>query len=158
MGCWESTLYRGRFLPLLLIKDNLPRVFNAIGVPQTFTMTTALHHVALVVTNPERSARIFVALFAAQVQRPGPDHKGPAELAVKMPGLTLVLIQGQTPAVRIDAHVAFKVSAGDLNEMKAKLFTLGIEAQVPRGLSRDNSLYFIDYDNNLFELNSGPML
>lgn len=51
----------------------------------------------------------------------GPITKGPAELAVKMPGLSLVLVQGQAPTTVSDAHIAFTVKAGDLNEMKAKL-------------------------------------
>lgn len=121
-------------------------------------MPSILHHIALVVAEPERSARIFESLFAARVIRPGSDHRGPPELRVQMEGLTLVLVQGEPPAARTDSHVAFHVRAAELVTHKARLAGLGIDAVEPRRGPPGRALYFVDYDNHLFELNCGPPL
>ena len=120
-------------------------------------MQSVLNHIAIVVSDPPRSAIIFQALFGAQVNPPPSDHKGPPEFVVRMPGLSIVLIQGVVPATRSDSHIAFSVEVSDFPVLKTRLARLGLEYQEPRWGSAGRALYFTDYDNNLFELRSQPV-
>jgi hypothetical protein len=121
-------------------------------------MPFLLHHVALVVAGPARSACIFESLFAAKIVLPGEGHRGPPEVLAHMPGLDLVLVKGQPPAQRTDSHIALAVPASEFASYREKLSRLGIRAVEPRQRAQDRALYFVDYDNHLFELNAGPLL
>ena len=113
---------------------------------------------ALVVRDPGRTASIFESLFQAVIVPAGNVHRGPPEMRVQLPGLCLVLVQGEPPPQRSDAHLAFAVSEGSLALFAGKLSALGIESQLSRAGPAANALYFVDYDNHLFELNSGPRM
>jgi fosfomycin resistance protein FosX len=121
-------------------------------------MPSILHHVALIVADRERSARIFELLFSAKVVLPGQDHRGPPEVLVRMPGLDLVFVKGQAPTQRADSHIAFAVRPSELVLHREKLVQLGIQAAEPRQGPQGRALYFVDYDNHLFELNAGSPL
>lgn len=121
-------------------------------------MPSVLHHIAFVVADPPRTSRIFEALFGALAVLPGAAHRGPPEVSVHMRGLTMVLVKGEPPSQRTDSHVAFAVQASDLASHKAKLAQLGIEAIEPRQGPPGRALYFVDYDNYLYELNAEPLL
>jgi catechol 2,3-dioxygenase-like lactoylglutathione lyase family enzyme len=119
-------------------------------------MNSRLHHIALLSTDPERSAELFRHLLGARVEGGAGGGKGPKEVLALMPGLTLVFVEAGAPNTRTDAHVALSVSSEELNSCALKLTQLGLEHQAPRQGGREQALYFLDHDNNLFELNAGP--
>lgn len=121
-------------------------------------MNSRLHHIALLSTAPERSAELFSALLGAQVKDGHASGKGPKEVLALMPGLTLVFVKAEGPRERTDAHVALSVSSEELASCAAKLAQLGLAYQVPRQGGREEALYFLDHDNNLFELNATKAL
>jgi hypothetical protein len=63
------------------------------------------------------------------------------------------------PDARSYRHVAFKVDEAELPGYEAKLRALGIEIAParPRVEGEGLSLYFFDFDNNLFELHAGTL-
>jgi catechol 2,3-dioxygenase-like lactoylglutathione lyase family enzyme len=73
-------------------------------------------------------------------------------------GVWLAAMEGK-PTDRSYRHVAFKVDAKELPAFEAKLRTLGAEVEPsrPRVEGEGESLYFHDFDNNLFELHTGTL-
>ena len=73
-------------------------------------------------------------------------------------GVWLAYMQGE-PVPRSYRHVAFSVSEGDLPGYESRLRALGVEIQPPRPpvAGEGVSLYFRDFDGNLFELHSGTL-
>ena len=67
--------------------------------------------------------------------------------------------QWRGPVDRSYRHVAFKVDAAELPELERRLRSLGVEIQPsrPRVEAEGQSLYFYDFDNNLFELHTGTL-
>jgi catechol 2,3-dioxygenase-like lactoylglutathione lyase family enzyme len=63
------------------------------------------------------------------------------------------------PTERSYRHVAFDVDEADLPRYEERLRALGAEIRPPRPrVSGEGlSLYFYDYDNNLFELHAGTL-
>jgi catechol 2,3-dioxygenase-like lactoylglutathione lyase family enzyme len=118
-------------------------------------MKSRLNHVALVAADPLRSAGIFELMLGAEVVPAGGQHRGPPETTARLPGVDLVFVT-QAPSPRSEppaAHVALNVTSSELEEAKACLAKLGLAFEPPRGGGqRDRGLYFLDYDNNLFEL------
>ena len=53
-------------------------------------------------------------------------------------------------------HVAFKISESDVDSFLSKIKLLNLELKTPRErvLGEGYSIYFYDYDNNLFELHT----
>lgn len=73
-------------------------------------------------------------------------------------GVWIAAMEGP-PSVRSYRHVAFKVDEADLPVIEARLLSLGVEIRPPRRRveGEGGSLYFYDFDNNLFELHTGTL-
>jgi fosfomycin resistance protein FosX len=73
-------------------------------------------------------------------------------------GVWIAAMEGQ-PSERSYRHVAFKADDADLPSIEARLRSLGVEIRPPRQRveGEGNSLYFYDFDNNLFELHTGTL-
>jgi fosfomycin resistance protein FosX len=73
-------------------------------------------------------------------------------------GVWLAAMEGERDA-RSYRHVAFKVDESSLLIHESKLRALGIEIKParPRVEGEGLSLYFYDFDNNLFELHTGTI-
>ena len=73
-------------------------------------------------------------------------------------GVWLAAMEG-VPTERSYRHVAFKVDEADLPALEARLRSLGVEIRPPRERveGEGQSLYFYDFDNNLFELHTGTL-
>lgn len=111
---------------------------------QARDMPKRLDHIALIVSDPERSARLFAAVFAdAHVS---PDDHG---TCVELGGLSLELVAGEPPARRNGDHIALAVDAEELHDCTLRLQAQGIEVLPAR---EGRALYFSDYDNHVFEL------
>ena len=73
-------------------------------------------------------------------------------------GVWLALMQGE-PLGRSYRHEAFAVDADELAIYESRLIAAGVEVKPPRlrVQGEGRSLYFYDFDNNLFELHTGPL-
>ncbi len=113
-------------------------------------MLDAISHVALVVKDPVRSASLFKELFGSRViSRTDPD--GHDETFVRLGRTWFVLVQASVERPRTGDHVAFVVSKSFLLACAEKLRAMGHEFILARA---DTALYFFDYDNHVFELDT----
>ncbi|MBZ5538435.1 MAG: hypothetical protein LAO31_21020 [Acidobacteriia bacterium] len=113
-------------------------------------MLDAIGHVALVVRNPSRTAALFEKLFAAKIVR-RTDLEGHDETFVRLGRTWFVLVQADVERPRTGDHIAFHVMKATLQSTAEKLKEMNMEFQLARS---DSSLYFFDYDNHVFELDT----
>ena len=113
-------------------------------------MLGSIAHVALVVGDPARTAQLFGTLFECKrVSRR--DAEGHDEIFVKLGDTWFALIQGDIQRTRTGDHIAFKVSKETLEATAQKLEALQLEHIRARS---STSLYFFDFDNHVFELDT----
>lgn len=115
-------------------------------------MPKAISHIALIVHDPDQTARLLSAVFPdARILVSEPDDSHHQEAHVELAGVRFVLVKGMGPATRHGDHIALAVDASELRACAERLGVLKIEYQVARG---DSALYFSDYDNHVFELDA----
>lgn len=115
-------------------------------------MSTFIGHISLIVRDPSRTAELFAGVLGAQVIADQPDDEGHAQTFAKFGGVWFVLRQGEGPPSRNGDHIAFEVSRRELRGYADKLATFDVEHFMAR---EDTALYFMDYDNHVFELDAG---
>jgi len=119
-----------------------------------------ISHLTFVVRDLDRTAELLsIGLGAKEVY----DSKGmnfslSREKFFLLGGIWLAFMEGELTE-RSYRHVAFEVAEEDLPSYEDRLRRLGIEIKVPRPRieGEGRSLYFYDYDNNLFELHTGTL-
>jgi len=113
-------------------------------------MLQSIDHIALVVTEPARTAALLHDLFGARaVERQ--DEEGHRETFVRLGGIWIVLVAAPVQRARTGDHIAFRATPQILEATAAKLQAMGREFIRARS---DRSLYFFDYDDHLFELDT----
>jgi catechol 2,3-dioxygenase-like lactoylglutathione lyase family enzyme len=113
-------------------------------------MLESISHVALVVKDPAKTAALFQDLFDARtVQRK--DDEGHLETFVKLGGAWIVLVGAPVQRTRTGDHIAFQATPDIIEATVAKLQKMGREFVRARS---DRALYFFDYDDHVFELNT----
>lgn len=113
-------------------------------------MLESISHVALVVKDPARTAALFHDLFDARmVERQ--DDEGHLETFVRLGGAWIVLVGAPVQRTRTGDHIAFHAAAEIIEATVSKLQTLGREFVRARS---NRALYFFDYDDHVFELNT----
>lgn len=113
-------------------------------------MLESISHIALVVKDTARTAALLRDLFAARViQRV--DDEGHLETFVRVAGVWIVLVGAPVQRTRTGDHIAFHATPEILEATVAKLQTMGREFMRARS---DKALYFFDYDDHVFELNT----
>lgn len=113
-------------------------------------MLDAISHVALVVKDPARTAALFTELFdCTTVSRT--DADGHDETFIRLGRTWFVLVQAPVERERTGDHVAFVVSTADLLACADRLRAMNHEFILARA---DTALYFFDYDNHVFELDT----
>src|SRR5262245_9765149 len=120
-----------------------------------------LSHITLVVENLDRTADLLRRIFDAQEVYSSGDSMfsiSPEKLLV-VGGVWLAIMEGKTLTERSYRHVAFKVPETELDSYVERVRALGLEFRPPRPRveGEGRSLYFYDYDNQLFELHTGTL-
>ena len=116
-------------------------------------MLKSISHVALVVKDPGKTAALFQDLFGARaIQRQ--DDEGHLETFVRLGGTWFALVGAAAERTRTGDHIAFHATSETLEATAAKLQAMGREFIRARG---DTSLYFFDYDDHVFELDTGDI-
>ena len=113
-------------------------------------MLDAISHVALVVRNSTKTAAFFKELFDCPIVR-RTDSDGHDETFVRLGRTWFALVQESVERPRTGDHVAFSVSKADLLACAEKLKAMGHEFILARA---DTALYFFDYDNHVFEMDT----
>jgi hypothetical protein len=113
-------------------------------------MLEAIGHIALVVKDSARTAALFQELFDAPVL-PRKDADGHEETYVRLGRTWVVLVQADVDRPRTGDHIAFSVPKTALLEAADRLKRLNLEHFFARS---DTALYFFDYDNHVFELDT----
>ena len=113
-------------------------------------MLNDISHVALIVSDPTLTAELFGSLFAAKVVR-RLDADGHDETFVKLGKTWFLLAKAAVERERTGDHIAFHVTPEVLESTAEKLETTNLEFIRARS---NTSLYFFDYDNHLFELDT----
>lgn len=119
-----------------------------------------ISHLTFIVRNLERTARLLSNGLGAQevYDSRGKNFSLSREKFFLLAGVWLVLMEGE-PTERSYRHVAFDVAGDSLQGYETRLRALGVEIRSarPRVEGEGESLYFYDYDNNLFELHNGTL-
>lgn len=113
-------------------------------------MLSKLSHIALIVRDPSRTASLFAEVFGAEAIR-RIDEDGHDEGYVRLGETWFVLVKADMERPLTGDHVAFLVSPSTLSEVAGKLKVIGHEYQLARS---DTALYFSDFDNHVFELDT----
>ncbi|HVU82960.1 MAG TPA: VOC family protein [Rhodanobacteraceae bacterium] len=113
-------------------------------------MFDSISHIALVVADPARTARLFESLFATKIVS-RIDADGHDETFFNLGNTWFVLVKGAAQRERSGDHVAFHVTDAELHATTEKLKAKNMEFILARS---DSSLYFFDYDNHVFELDT----
>jgi catechol 2,3-dioxygenase-like lactoylglutathione lyase family enzyme len=113
-------------------------------------MLESISHIALVVKEPARTAALFRDLFGARtIERE--DDDGHLETFVRLGGTWVVLVGAPVQRARTGDHIAFRATPEVLEATAAKLQAMGREFIRARS---NKALYFFDYDDHVFELDS----
>jgi catechol 2,3-dioxygenase-like lactoylglutathione lyase family enzyme len=113
-------------------------------------MLESISHLALVVTDPARTAALFHDLFSARVVE-RKDDEGHLETFIKLGGTWIVLVAAPVQRARTGDHIAFHATSEILEATVAKLQAMGREFIRARS---NRALYFFDYDDHVFELST----
>jgi catechol 2,3-dioxygenase-like lactoylglutathione lyase family enzyme len=113
-------------------------------------MLGSISHIALVVKDPARTAALFHDLFGARaVERE--DEEGHLETFVRLGDTWIAVVAAPVQRARTGDHIAFRATPEILEATAAKLQTMGREFIRARS---DRALYFFDYDDHVFELDT----
>lgn len=119
-----------------------------------------VNHLTFVVRDVDRTTALLVAGLGATEVYDSKDRQFSLsrEKFILLGGVWLAFMQGE-PSARSYRHVAFSVNETDLPKYEDRLRELGVEIKPPRPrvTGEGLSLYFYDYDNNLFELHAGTL-
>jgi catechol 2,3-dioxygenase-like lactoylglutathione lyase family enzyme len=111
-------------------------------------MLESLSHIALVVTDPTRTAALFHDLFGTRVVE-RTDDEGHLETFIRLGGIWIVLVGAPVQRARTGDHIAFHATPEILEATVVKLQAMGREFIRARS---NRALYFFDYDDHVFEL------
>jgi catechol 2,3-dioxygenase-like lactoylglutathione lyase family enzyme len=113
-------------------------------------MLGPIAHIALTVRDPTRTAEFLRGLFDAPVLR-RTDAEGHDEAFVRLGVTWFALVGADIKRERTGDHVAFRVARETIPSIADKLKSMGCEFILSES---GTSLYFFDFDNHVFELDS----
>ncbi len=113
-------------------------------------MLESLSHIALVVKDPARTAALFTELFGVRaIERK--DEEGHQEIFLRLGGVWIALVGAPVERARTGDHIAFRATPEILEATVVRLEALGREYIRARS---SRALYFFDYDDHVFELDT----
>jgi len=124
-------------------------------------MIEGLSHITLIFTDLERTSRLFSDIFEAEevYDSGAKKHSLFKEKFFLIIGVWVVIMESEDIKSETYHYVAFKISDSEYDIYKEKLgaFDIRMRESRPRIEGEGRSLYFYDYDNNLFELHTGTL-
>lgn len=124
-------------------------------------MIEAISHITFIVKDLEKTTKLFKELFnAEEVYYSGEKkHSLYKEKFFIIGNQWIAIMEDSNTINRTYHHVAFKISDLDVENYISKIKSLNLELkhQRDRVPGEGYSIYFYDYDNNLFELHTGTL-
>ncbi|NFM55629.1 FosX/FosE/FosI family fosfomycin resistance thiol transferase [Clostridium botulinum] len=121
-------------------------------------MIECISHITFVVKNLDKTAQLFKELFnAKEVYYSGETkHSLFKERFFILGSQWIAVMEDANILNRTYHHIAFKILDSDVDNYLNKIKTLNLELKPPRRRvsGEGYSIYFYDYDNNLFELHT----
>ncbi|HDK7164165.1 TPA: FosX/FosE/FosI family fosfomycin resistance thiol transferase [Clostridium botulinum] len=121
-------------------------------------MIEGVSHITFIVNNLDKTTQLFKELFnAKEVYYSGEKkHSLFKERFFIICNQWIVIMEDRNILNRTYHHVAFKISDSDVDSYLSKIKALNLELKPPRERvpGEGYSIYFYDYDNNLFELHT----
>lgn len=122
------------------------------------TVIESISHITFVVKNLDKTTELFKELFnAKEVYYSGEKTHSLFRERFFIIGNQWIAVMEDTNILnRTYHHIAFKISDSDVDSYLDKIKALNLELKPPRKRvsGEGYSLYFYDYDNNLFELHT----
>jgi catechol 2,3-dioxygenase-like lactoylglutathione lyase family enzyme len=119
-----------------------------------------ISHLTFIVRDVERTSKLLREALGASEVYDSVDRQFSLsrEKFFLLGGVWLAVMQGE-PLGRSYRHVAFAVDEDALERYESRLISAGVEVKPPRPRieGEGRSLYFYDFDNNLFELHTGTL-
>lgn len=113
-------------------------------------MLGSISHIALVVKDPAKTASLFRELFGARAIERN-DEEGHLETFIRLGNTWIALVGAPVQRARTGDHIAFRATPDVLEATAAKLQMMAREFIRARS---NKALYFFDYDDHVFELNT----
>ena len=117
-------------------------------------MITGISHITFIVKDLKRTTVFWETIFNAKAVYSSSTAK-----YFLINDLWIALNKGEPSSERTYNHIAFKIQDSDFNKFVQRIKDVG--AEIVPGRTRLNgegrSVYFYDYDNNLFELHTGTL-
>ncbi|HBB28238.1 MAG TPA: FosX/FosE/FosI family fosfomycin resistance thiol transferase [Clostridiales bacterium] len=121
-------------------------------------MIEGISHVTFVVKNLDKTTELFKEIFEAKEVYYSGDKKHSLfkERFFIIGNQWIAVMEDDNIINRTYHHLAFKISALDVDSYLDKIIALNLELKPPRERVSDEgySIYFYDYDNNLYELHT----
>ncbi len=121
-------------------------------------MIECVSHITFVVKNLEKTTHLFKELFhAEEVYYSGEKKHSLFKERFFIVGSQWIAVMEDINILnRTYHHIAFKISDSDVENYLNKIKFLNLELEPPRKRvsGEGYSIYFYDYDNNLFELHT----
>ncbi len=121
-------------------------------------MIEGISHITFIVKDLDKTTQLFQKLFdAKEVYYSGENtHSLYKERFFIIGGQWIAVMEDSNTVNRTYHHVAFKISEADIDRYIEKIKALDLEIKLPRTRIQGEgySIYFYDYDNNLFELHT----
>lgn len=124
-------------------------------------MITGISHITFIVKNLDRTANLFKKVFDAKEIYTSEEKKHSLykEKFFLIGNQWIAIMESEAIVHRTYHHIAFKIEEQDVDIYLKKIKNLNLELKPPRQrISGEGySIYFYDYDNNLFELHTGTL-
>lgn len=124
-------------------------------------MIECVSHITFIVKNLDKTTELFKELFNAKEIYYSAEKKHSLfkERFFIIGGQWIAVMEDTNTLNRTYHHIAFKISDSDVDSYLDKIKTLNLELKSPRKRvdGEGYSIYFYDYDNNLFELHTGTL-
>lgn len=124
-------------------------------------MIKGISHITFVVRNLDQTAALFKEILdAEEVYDSGNErHSLYPEKFFLIGGQWIAVMQADEVVNRTYHHVAFQVTATELDTYRDRIEKAGLEIRHSRSriAGEGESIYFYDFDNNLFELHTGTL-
>ena len=124
-------------------------------------MITGISHITFIVKNLDRTANLFKKVFDAKEIYTSEEKKHSLykEKFFLIGNQWIAIMESEAIVHRTYHHIAFKIEEQDIDIYLKKIKNLNLELKPARQrISGEGySIYFYDYDNNLFELHTGTL-
>lgn len=124
-------------------------------------MIESLSHMTFIVKDLKKTTKLYKALFDAEEVYSSENKLFSLyqERFFIIGGQWIAVMQDETILNKTYHHIAFKINEKDIDELLEKIAVFGLEMKSPRNRVKGEgySIYFYDYDQNLFELHTGTL-